>query len=253
MPIDPDLQAFSRPGGRTGMVLCHGFTGSPAAVRPWADAVSAAGYAISVPRLPGHGTSWQELALVPWEDWYAEIQRSYLALAADCDQVFIGGLSMGGALALRMAEHHPDVAGLVLVNPAMSAADPMARFSPVLKHLVRSVRSVGGDIKKENSDERAYDRTPVAGVAQLLALWADVRSLLDLVTCPILLYRSGLTTLFPEFGRPDPTARVLGRLHRSHAAGQLSRRNAGQRCSSHLRGHAGLPGAGHRRRVSSAV
>lgn len=193
------------------MVLCHGFTGSPAAVRPWADAVSAAGYAISVPRLPGHGTSWQELALVPWEDWYAEIQRSYLALAADCDQVFIGGLSMGGALALRMAEHHPDVAGLVLVNPAMSAADPMARFSPVLKHLVRSVRSVGGDIKKENSDERAYDRTPVAGVAQLLALWADVRSLLDLVTCPILLYRSRIDHVVP------PSSADLIRRHVSSA------------------------------------
>ncbi|MFV0450875.1 MAG: alpha/beta hydrolase [Propioniciclava sp.] len=197
MAIDPALQRFHSAGGTTGVLLCHGFTGSPAAVRPWADALVGAGHTVTVPRLPGHGTVWQELAVTSWQDWYAAAEAEYRALATQCDRVFVGGLSMGGSLALRLAEHHPALAGLILVNPAMAAVDPLARLAPVLQHLVTSTPSIGGDIKRAGVDEKSYRRTPVAGVAQLFKLWADVRSLLDLVTCPVLLYRSRVDHVVP--------------------------------------------------------
>lgn len=197
MAIDAALQPSFHAGGSTGVLVSHGFSGSPAAVRPWADAIAHAGHTVAVPRLPGHGTHWQELAVTSWQDWYAEVETTYLELASRCDQVFVGGLSMGGALALRLAEHHPEIAGLILVNPALNAADPLARFAPALKHVLPSVRAIGGDIKREGADEHAYARTPVAAVAQLLKLWADVRSLLDLVVCPVLLYRSRIDHVVP--------------------------------------------------------
>lgn len=191
------LRAFHAEGGRDGVLLCHGFTGSPASMREWAQRLAAAGYTVSVPRLPGHATVWQELNVTAWQDWYDCVDAEYGALRQRCERVFVAGLSMGGSLALRLAEQHPDVAGLMLVNPALGAMDPTARFAGLLKHLWPSMRSVGNDILREGVDEGAYETTPVAGVHQLFKLWADVRANLDLVTCPMLLFRSSIDHVVP--------------------------------------------------------
>ena len=119
MPLLPGAEPFAADGGSIGVLLSHGFTGSPQSLRPWAEHLAAAGYTVRLPRLPGHGTSWQEMNTTRWTDWYAEIERGYDELAARCDHVFAGGLSMGGTLVTRLAEQKGKaVGGLVLVNPA---------------------------------------------------------------------------------------------------------------------------------------
>lgn len=190
-------QPYHADGGPTGVLFVHGFTGSPASLRPWAEAVAAAGHTVSLPRLPGHGTTWQELAVSGWHDWYGAAERALGALAARCDRVFVCGLSMGGALALRLAEHHPSVTGLVLVNPALAAADPRAALAPVLKYLVRTTPAIGNDIAKPGQDEGSYDTVPTAAVAEMNRLFADVRAMLDLVTCPLLVLRSRVDHVVP--------------------------------------------------------
>lgn len=197
MPIEPFAHPFHADGGEVGVLFCHGFTGSPASLRPWAEATAAAGHTVALPRLPGHGTVWQELNVVTWQDWYACVDAEYARLQRRCRTVFVAGLSMGGALALRLAQHHRDVAGVVLVNPALGAVDPKARLASALRHVLPSVPAVGNDIWLEGVDEGAYARTPVGGVAQLWRLWADVRSMLDLVTCPLLVYRSRTDHVVP--------------------------------------------------------
>lgn len=197
MPIEPFARPFHADGGPVGVLFCHGFTGSPASLRAWAEATAAAGHTVALPRLPGHGSVWQELNVVTWQDWYDCVDAEYARLAARCDQVFVAGLSMGGSLALRLAQHHPEIVGLILVNPALGAVDPKARLAGLLRHVVRAVPSIGNDIKLEGVDEGAYDMTPVAGVAQLAKLWADVRAVLDLVTCPMLVYRSRTDNVVP--------------------------------------------------------
>src|SRR5215468_4314643 len=62
MPVMPGAEPFFHSGGSTGVLLCHGFTGSPASLRPWADHLADAGLTVSLPRLPGHGTTWQDMA-----------------------------------------------------------------------------------------------------------------------------------------------------------------------------------------------
>ena len=81
MPVIPGAEPFFHSGGNTGVLLCHGFTGSPASLRPWADHLATAGLTVSLPRLPGHGTTWQDMAHTRWEDWYAEVDRAYQTLA----------------------------------------------------------------------------------------------------------------------------------------------------------------------------
>lgn len=194
---DP-TQPFTAEGGRVGVLFLHGFTSNPSSLRAWAEAVAQAGYAVSLPRLPGHGTSWQELARTSWADWYAAADRSLTELRARCDQVFVASLSMGGALSLLLAEQRTDdVAGLVLVNPALHAASPLAPFAGLLRMVVPSVGSIGSDILLEGAEESSYDRTPVAAVDELNKLWRQVKLNLDLVTCPLAIFRSSVDHVVP--------------------------------------------------------
>lgn len=189
--VQPYAQAYAGGHGRRGVLLCHGFTGSVKSMRPWAEHLEQAGFRVSVPRLPGHGTSWQELNRTPWTDWYAEVDRAFGALRAECDQVFLAGLSMGAALCLRLAEQHgSEVAGMALVNPAVQIVDPRMRILRGLRLMVPSLAAIANDIATPGIDEGAYDRNPLPALYSLTLMWADVRRHLAQVTQPLLIYRS---------------------------------------------------------------
>src|ERR1700744_2339235 len=151
-------EPFPHEGGRTGVLLCHGFTGSPQSLRPWAEYLAAAGLSVSLPRLPGHGPSWPEMARTRWEDWYAEVDRAFDELQAGCDEMFVMGLSMGGCLALRLAElRGAAVRGFVLVTPSITADPKLFMLAPVLKLVVPSLKGIASDIKKPGVAEAGYD------------------------------------------------------------------------------------------------
>jgi carboxylesterase len=194
MPVMPGAEAYYHDGGSTGVLLCHGFTGSPQSLRQWAEFLADAGLGVSLPRLPGHGTTWQEMNRTRWEDWFAEVDRAFDELQAKSDEVFVMGLSMGGCLALRLAELRGDaVRGLVLVNPSV-AMDNSQRLTfalaPLLKLVVPSVKGVASDIKKEGAVELGYDHTPVKAAATLPALWRTTQQHLGAVTQPVLVFHS---------------------------------------------------------------
>ena len=191
MPVMPGAEAFAHQGGPTGVLLCHGFTGSPQSLRPWAEYLAAAGLSVSLPRLPGHGTTWQDMARTRWEDWYAEVDRAFDELQAGCDEMFVMGLSMGGCLALRLAELRGDaIRGLVLVNPSITADTKAFLLAPVLKLVVPSLKGIASDIKKPGAAEVGYDRVPVKAAATLPGLWRITQQHLTELTQPVLAYRS---------------------------------------------------------------
>lgn len=185
----PFSSAFSGDGSRTGVVLSHGFTGSPHGLRAWAQALAAAGFAVRMPLLPGHGTRWQDLNRTRWQQWHGALDEAYLELDAQCDQVFAAGLSMGGALALRIAATRP-VAGVLLVNPGLTVDDPRAPLAGILKLVLKSTPAIGNDILKAGMDEGAYTRTPVAAAHELNKMFKDTVRLLPRVTAPVQVYRS---------------------------------------------------------------
>jgi carboxylesterase len=191
MPLMPGAEAFSHEGGATGVLLCHGFTGCPQSLRPWAEYLAEAGLTVSLPRLPGHGTTWQEMARTRWEDWFAEVDRAFEELRGKADEIFVMGLSMGGCLALRLAElHGTAVAGVVLVNPSITADTPLLRLAPALKLFVPSLKGIASDIKKEGVTELGYARMPVKALATLPGLWHVTSEHLSDLTQPVLAYRS---------------------------------------------------------------
>jgi len=190
-PVQAGAEPFASDGGPIGVLVCHGFTGSPRTVRPWAEYLAAAGLTVRAPRLPGHGTVWPDLAKTGWLDWYAEAERAFTELHARCEKVFVAGISMGGCLALRLAETQGEkVSGLVLVNPSLAPDTKLFLLAPVLKHIVPSLPGIADDIKKPGVTEGGYDRIPVKAAATLPGMWRTTTERLRDVTQPLRVFRS---------------------------------------------------------------
>ena len=191
MAILPGAEPFAHDGNEVGVLMCHGFTGCPQSLRPWAQALAGAGYTVRLPLLPGHGSTWQELNRTRWPDWYAAASTVLDELNGRCRAVVVTGLSMGGALALRLAaQRGRDVTGVIVINPAVKAEDPRLRLLPVMQYLLPSLPGIGSDIKKPGGHELAYSRNPLRALYSLTRLWADVVPDLPRVNQPLLLLRS---------------------------------------------------------------
>lgn len=183
--------------GRIGVLLLHGFTGVPFSMRPLADAFADRGFAVRLPLLPGHGTHWRDLNRTPFRAWQDAARSAYDELAARCDLVFACGLSMGGSLALDLAADAPDLAGVVLINPAVALSDPLLPLLPLLQWLKPSIPAIGDDIKKAGRTEHAYDRTPLRATRGMTKLFRRTIARLDLVTAPLLVFRSRVDHIVP--------------------------------------------------------
>ena len=194
MPVMLGAEPFSAdPEGDPGIgvVLSHGFTGTPQSMRPWGEHLAAEGFAVRGPRLPGHGTNWRDMQATRWPDWYGELSRAVDELAARCRSVFVFGLSMGGTLSLRLAEEYGDaIAGLCLVNPSVTTLRRDAAFARYLVRVWPWAAAVANDVAKPGVTELAYDRVPLRAFVSLTELWTLVRDDLARVTSPVLLYRS---------------------------------------------------------------
>ena len=194
MPVLPGAEPFAHEGSDDiGVLLCHGFTGTPQSMRPWAEHLAAEGFSVRVPLLPGHGTRWQDMNRTRWQHWYDRVDTGFGLLSARCRSTFVFGQSMGGALALRLAQRHgAEVAGLALVNPSVTTLKRGARLLPLLSKVVPSIPGVANDIAKPGVHEVAYDRTPLRAAASLQQLWGVVRADLGRVHQPLLLFRSAV-------------------------------------------------------------
>jgi len=215
-PMTP--AAFSYPGhgtnAGTGVAICHGFTGSPLSVLPWAEHLAALGFAVSVPLLPGHGTDWRDLARRGWQDWYGTFESAYLDLAAGTRSCFVAGLSMGGTIALRTAARHR-VAGVAVVNPGLSFYDRRVRYIGLLKYLQRTtVPLQEAESTAATTQDGDYSLTPLAAVHQLRKLFAATLRELPAVNAPALVFKSDADAVVP------PTSLAL--LRERLGSGELS-------------------------------
>ncbi|MCL6423472.1 alpha/beta fold hydrolase [Brachybacterium sp. JHP9] len=204
----------SNPAG--GLLLCHGFTGSPQSLRPWAEHHAAAGWDVELPLLPGHALTWQEMARTDERDWYGEVRAAALALLERHERISLGGLSMGGALALRLAQDPgiaPRLDAVVLVN-AVARPEHVWRVAPLLAPVLGSLPGIASDIRREGAAEEGYDRTPLRAVGAMRRLVSAVRRDLPRVTAPVLIAVSPQDHTVPPRSSDLIAARVRGPVER---------------------------------------
>ncbi len=176
---------------RSGVLVLHGFTGTPWEVEPLALALRAGGHVVECPTLPGHCTSPEELARTPWRAWQGAAEAAWARLGRRTERRAVVGFSMGGLLAIRLAAAHADVGALVTVGTPLGlpgwaerAARLLARLGP--RAALPKLR--GSDIKDPSARAASpsYDRIPAAAVGELVALARAARADLPRVRAPAL-------------------------------------------------------------------
>jgi carboxylesterase len=191
-PLMPGAEPWSHAGGPAGALCLHGFTGSPSSMRGVAEAFAASGFSVELPRLPGHGTTVEDMMTTGWADWTGEAEAAYQRLAARTESVVVAGLSMGGALTLWVAAHHSELAGIVCINPATQPQpdEVMDMVHGMIDEGTEVMAGIGSDIAKSGVVEVAYDGTPLRPLVSLVAGVVDLAPSYPSILCPLLLITS---------------------------------------------------------------
>ncbi len=180
-------EEFAFGSGPVGALVVHGFTGSPHGVRGLGEYLGDRGIAVVAPRLPGHGTTWQDLATRTADDWTATVDASFEHLARNTDEIFLVGLSFGGALCLDLAARNPGrIAGIVTLAAMVFTKDPRRHLAPLIARTVASLPGVGSDIADPDVKEIAYDRVPTRATYSMLRYIKRVKAAIPQIDAPIL-------------------------------------------------------------------
>jgi carboxylesterase len=215
-PIIPGAEPYSASGSAHGVLVLHGFTGNPQSMRGVAEALAAAGLTVELPLLPGHGTDIADMVPTRWSDWSGAADAAYNELAARCDAVAVVGLSMGGSLSVWLAERHPEIAALALVNPLIVPpdADTLAFIQTMIDNGDVVVPGIGSDIAREGVVESAYPESPIEAGLSLFAGVAEVEAGLSAVSCPVLLFSSPQDHVVPPISGDRLAEGVSGSVER---------------------------------------
>ncbi|MFP5256458.1 MAG: alpha/beta hydrolase [Acidimicrobiia bacterium] len=192
-PVRPGCEPWSAPGGPHGALVLHGFTGTPISMRPVGEALADAGFAVELPRLPGHGTEVEDMLPTTFEDWLGEADRALAELRSRVPdgRVVVVGLSMGGALTVALAQRHADLAGIALINTPVAIPQEMADVvQQMLDGGLEVMDSIGNDIADPDVDEGSYDQTPLRPLLSLVEAGPRLREGLGGITCPALVVTS---------------------------------------------------------------
>ena len=184
-------EEFKLGSGPVGVLLVHGYTGSPQSTRPVGEHLAAKGLGAVGVRLPGHGTTWEDLNTRTSEEWVEAMETEFRAMQGTFEEIFIVGLSFGVALMLEFAARNPGAAaGLVSLAGFLHTPDPRRYFTPLIKRIAKSVPGVGNDICDPDSRELCYDRVPTSSTHSMLRFVKKVRGDLSKVVDPILVIHS---------------------------------------------------------------
>ena len=189
----PGAEPLSHEGSTTvGVLVLHGFTGNPSSMRGVAEAMVELGHHVEMPRLPGHGTTIEEMLDTGWAEWTGEVAAAHARLTDRVDSVVLAGLSMGGALTLWAGLELPEVAGLVCINPATVPQPP--EVIEMLREMVADgteiAPAIGGDIADPDAVEIAYDGVPLRAMLSLMDGVQSITGRFGELTMPLLLITS---------------------------------------------------------------
>lgn len=204
----PGAEPFRLPGGSDGILMIHGFSGSPASLRPLGEWFAGQGVSVNGVRLPGHGTSLEDFRRYGWPSWVATVEEGLDELRRSCDRVVVFAQSFGAALAVHLAVTRAgQVDGLALSSPYLF--DRRLMLVPIARLVVKERKGVGDDIRKEHLTETAYERIPAEAIATMADFLKIARRDLPAVRAPALVFRPGADHTIPG-GNPERVIERLG-------------------------------------------
>lgn len=215
-PIIPNAEPFLYTGDSTGILLVHGFTGSPFEMHDMGKYLAAQGHTVLGIRLPGHATLQEDMPHIRWPDWLNAVEDGYHMLRSAGRQVFVMGLSMGGILTLTAAARLPLAGAVAMSAPYALPDDPRLPFARSLAWLMPGVSKDTSDWQDpaKAAGHVEYPQHPTRSIAELYELLKEMRRGLPQVQCPVLLIQShndrvippeSLDRLYAELGTPDKT------------------------------------------------
>ena len=193
-PTIPGAEAYSHNGnGDVGVLVLHGFTGTPGSMRPLAEVCAAAGFHVELPQLAGHGTALEDMIPTGWADWSGDAEKAYQVLSKRAKKIVVMGLSMGGALTLWMAAQHPEAHGIVCINPATQPQpqEVIDMLQGMIDGGMVTTEGISSDIADPSEHEVAYSETPLAPMKSFLSEGlAPLAPRYPSIKMPMLLYTS---------------------------------------------------------------
>lgn len=185
-------EPFLLPGEKKGVLLIHGFTGSPAEMRLLGEFLHKKGYTVLGVRLCGHGTKPEEMAATNWINWYHSVCDAYHLLKGTCTEISVVGLSMGALLAMQLGIGYKDIKNVVAVSAPIEILDRKLLLLPPAE------RSVGRYVllkRRKFSDcaeaySVSYKKTPLMGIHNLLGLIQSIKKSLPELDRPLLVIHS---------------------------------------------------------------
>lgn len=186
--VKPD--AFTYPGGPTGLLLIHGFTGSAAEMLPMGVYFRERGYTVHAPLLAGHGTNPEQMARTRWPDWRASVEKGLTFMQQQgCTSIFAAGLSMGGTLVLDLARRF-HLAGVISMCAPMKLKDKRSWTAPFIHYFKPYLKR--DEVKAAHIEAAIvpYDRTPIVCIASLNRLIRKVRRHLPDIQTPALIVQA---------------------------------------------------------------
>jgi carboxylesterase len=202
-------EPFLLPGGRIGCLLIHGFTGTPAEMRPLGIHLNQQGYSVLGVRLFGHATRPEDMIRARRDDWLADVESGLCILRGESDKVVVTGLSMGGLLALWAGAQAEVDAVICLSTPLGMPRNGRMRFARLLSKFAPFVSKGTPDWRDAEAakDHVSYPAYPTRPAAELRDLIRQVRQLLPRVRVPLLVIQARGDRAVP----PDSMAVILER------------------------------------------
>jgi len=194
--IEP--KPFYFKGNEIGVLLVHGFTGSPVELLPLGEFLAGQGCTVLGVRLAGHGTSPEDLAQTGWRDWVASAREGLERLRAEREQVYIVGYSLGGLITLHLASRYP-IDGAALLATPLYAKDWRLAMIPLARHFIRYIHMGGPESPDPEVRERfwSYDRWPLNSLHQVTKFMKQTRLELPQVRVPLLILHGDLDQTVP--------------------------------------------------------
>jgi len=173
--VDPRSRPFEISGRDQALLLIHGFTGTPAEMRPIGERIARSfGWKVVAPLLPGHGTTPDDLSLYQWSDWLESARTVHHELLRSFEQVHLVGLSMGTLLCLELFKENPSrVRSMALLAPALFFRGALEKFVTYVSRcswvsLMNSTLPKGPPLHPDHVTYRRYSIRALGELSKLM-------------------------------------------------------------------------------------